>query len=357
MKKTEEIDEMVREQMEKLHRSLEKLTQISEQEAAVQSVVQALAHAGEEHVEQIEDRIGALENGLGNACQIVAETLAKTTGEAKALIESEVQKLSRALSDAGAPRIRELSTVAARFSEDLSSLGESIRKEAEQLEKTLSELSRFPVVEALKEFRQDSAHQTEMLDQSIARNRAALDALGQAMAALAKRLGKLSGEVDSCVQSRCAALDDCLSKQAASLQMVREELLARVGVLEGQLSQQIGKSVEEVLSRQAAIGNQVRQVGADLAEWMQAQLKDVSSGVATQLQRVESQLQGSTQSEGLAMRESVQECVSQLSSRLDEMDKTIGAILSGHRRMNRKISVILFLASIFVFVVLSTVLA
>lgn len=343
MKTSEEIEKMVRQQMEALHQSLKKLASISEQEAAVQSVVKALVQAGEKHVEQIEDRIGALGNGLSNACQIVKETLVKTTDETKASMGAEARKFSQALADAGAPRIRELSTVADRFSGDLSSLGESIRKQAEQLDKTLSELNRFPFVETLKEFRQDNVQQTEILNQSIARNKAALDTLGQTLDALSKRLGELSGEVDSCAQNVRVTVDDRLTKQVASLQSIREELLARAGVLEGQVSQQIGKSAEDVLTRLEDVGNLVRQLVAGLSEWMQSQLDGVSSGFIAQLQGVEAKLQSSTQSEILATREAAQGWISGLGTRLDGMEEEIRSILSGQRQIRTWIRQLLFL--------------
>lgn len=271
----ENYDEIIDQKLSELYDVLKALNTLKEKTAAVSDVVQALSAAGKGRVVEIETAVSGVLEGLG-----------RSADEANKSMASVVKKMNEAIEKAGKDRIEGMRATAEAFSDSLDKLVQSAGEETARVSKIVAELRGLPLVQELREMREDAIRQSADL-------KAAVDGVGEMAGKTIPRLEKLSaelkavsqnvGEVGAAVGSNKIIAMEGFARQEKQI----GDAIARITDASDQLAVQI-REARESLAKGIGSGTQ-RTLSAltDARERMDQSISGLKASLETSLLKVE----------------------------------------------------------------------
>ena len=280
----ENYDDVIDQKLSELYDVLKALNTLKEKTAAVRDVVQALSEAGKGRVAEIEAAVSGVLEGLG-----------RSADEANKSMASVVQKMNEAVEKAGKDRIEGMRTTAEVFSASLDRLVQSAGEETARVSKIVAELRGLPLVQELRDMREDAVRQAAEL-------KAAVDGVGETAGKTIPRLEKLSAELSEewkKLSEVVSGVRETLLSESKTVSGKIAEVDAAVGsnktiAVEGFIRQekQLGDVIAKITGATDQLAMQIREARESLAGEIGSETQRTLSALADARERMDESLGG-----------------------------------------------------------------
>ena len=267
----ENYDELIDQKLMELYDVLTTLNSLKEKTAAVQQVVESLAQAGKGRVAEIESSVG---------------------------------RIAAAVANAGKERIDGMQTTANTFSVALEKLVQASNEGTAKMSKLVAELKGMPLVEELREFKQDNAKQTEEL-------KSVIDAVGSTATKAVEEIGdlitKLGVVKESVAEAKKSFVDgqknmvNEIGKGFQSVDVANSKIKKAIDGVPSLVTGEASRVNTFVSKRADGIMSTVKDVNValtKLSEDLDADIKDIKSRITTKVKEAKEKIAESIEATG-----------------------------------------------------------
>lgn len=280
----ENYDDVIDQKLSELYDVLKALNTLKEKTAAVHNVVQALSEAGKDRIAEIETAVSGVLEGLG-----------RSVDEANKSMASVAQKMNEAVERVGKDRIEGMRTTAEAFSDSLNKLVRSAGKETARVSKIVAELRGLPLVQELRDMREDAVRQAAEL-------KAAVDGVGETAGKTISRLEKLSAELAEerkKISEVVSGVRETLLSESKSVSGKIAEVGAAVGsnktiAVKGFVRQekQIGDAIAKITGATDQLAMRIREARESLTREIGSETQRTLSAFTDARERIDESLGG-----------------------------------------------------------------